>query len=137
MNPSEPDKLTPLLLYDGVCGLCNRVVRFVLPRSKTVRFAPLQSGIAGQLLDNYGLSSREIDTVVLVDEDGAHTHSTAALRLTRHLASPWPLLSVLLWVPRRLRDAAYRWVARNRYDWFGKLDSCPLPSDDEASRFLG
>ncbi len=130
------DELAPLVLFDGICGLCNRTVQFVLPRSQEVRFAPLQTQLARQILEGTSLSATQLDTVVLLDHAGLHTESTAALRLMRHLSGWWPLLSIFLWVPRPLRDAVYRWVARNRYHWFGKLESCRLPSPEEASRFV-
>ncbi len=134
---SDLASLGPLILYDGVCGLCHRTVQFVLPRSREIRFAPLQSRLAAELLKRCGLPGDERETVVFVERGRCYTLSTAVLKLLPHLSGGWPALSVFLLVPRPLRDFAYRWVARNRYRWFGKLDSCRLPAPEQASRFLG
>ncbi len=133
---AETDELAPLLLYDGHCGLCDRTVQFTLERSDSVRFTPLQSERGRRILEGCGMAAGEYESVVLVDGDGCHTHSTAALRLCRHLKAAWPLLSVLLLVPRPLRDAVYRFVARRRYRWFGTFDQCRIPAPGEQHRFL-
>ena len=127
----------PVLLFDGVCNLCNGLVRFVVRRDPdaTFRFAPLQSDVADDLLDDCGVD-RGRDTVVLVDGGDCYTKSTAALRVAAHLGWPYRPLAAFLAVPRRVRDAVYDVVAANRYDWFGRRERCMAPTPDLAERFL-
>lgn len=128
----------PVLLFDGVCNLCHASVRFVLERDRAARFrfAPLQSEIGRALLARHGFDPTALDTVVLVDADGAHVRSDGALRTLRALGAPWSWLGVLRIIPRPLRDAVYDWIARHRYRWFGKQDACPLPRPEWRERFL-
>ena len=111
-----------LVLYDGYCALCNGVVNFVRPRQKAgaLEFASLQSTRGQQLLEECGLSIDQLDTFVLYEDGRCIVRSEAALRLTRHLRFPWPLMQVFLMVPSFLRNPVYNWVARNRYRWFGQ-----------------
>lgn len=127
-----------IVLFDGVCNLCNGTVRFVSRRDPVgkLRYASLQSDYGQRTLERFNRPKDELDTFILLEDDRIHTRSTAALRLTRYLRFPWPLLSVFLGVPRPLRDAAYNWVARNRYAWFGRVEACPLPTPELESRFL-
>lgn len=135
MTPSA----APVILFDGVCNLCNGAVQFVVARDRPghFRFAALQSAPARHLLEQHGLPAADLGTVVLVDGDRAYTKSDAVLRIVRHLSFAWPLLSVGRVVPRRWRDAIYDWVARNRYDWFGRRRTCMVPAEDLRDRFLG
>lgn len=129
----------PIVLFDGVCSLCAGVVRFAIARDPEARFrfAPLQSPLARALLDRHGCDPGALDTVVLVDGDGAHVRSSAALHLLAGLRTPWRRLAgPLLWLPRPLRDAVYRWIARHRYRWFGRRDQCLVPAPEIRSRFL-
>lgn len=129
----------PIVLFDGVCSLCAGVVRFAIARDPEARFrfAPLQSPLARALLDRHGCDPGALDTVVLVDGDGAHVRSSAALRIAAGLRGPWRALGpLLLRVPRPLRDAVYRWIARHRYRWFGRRDECLVPAPEIRSRFL-
>lgn len=130
----------PVVLFDGVCNMCNGLAAFVIARDPApgrFRFAPLQSASGQWVLRRHGLRTDDFDTFVLVEGERAFVRSTAALRLLRRLGLPWSLLSaVLTLVPRPLRDAAYGWVARNRYAWFGKRDACMVPAPDVRSRFL-
>lgn len=128
----------PIVLYDGVCGLCNRAVQFILKRDqkRRFRFATLQGTIGQEVLER-DMVPANLDSMMLVETDGRVSwESTAALRTARYLKFPWPLFSILLLIPRFVRDLVYRWIARNRYRWFGKLESCPLPDPKEADRFL-
>lgn len=126
------------MLFDGVCNVCNRSVDFIIERDPSghFRFAALQSEAARPLLERCALPAEFLDNIVLVEDDACYVRSTAALRIVRHLRRPWPLLYVLLLIPRPVRDVAYTWFARNRYRWFGKQQSCRLPNPELADRFL-
>ena len=130
----------PLLLFDGVCTLCDGAVRFVIrhDRAERFRFAPLQSAAARPYLDAAGLDAGTLASLVLIDEDGRpHVGSDAALGVGRRLDPPWPALAALgRAVPRPVREAAYRLVAENRYRVFGRRDACRLPTPAERARFL-
>ncbi len=127
-----------MILFDGVCNLCNGVVTWILARDRRAvfRFASLQSDAARALLAEHGASSDLPDSIVLIDADGTHTRSEAALRIAAELGPPWSLLRAARVLPRSLRDAVYDWIARHRYRWFGRRDQCMLPSSDAADRFL-
>jgi len=127
----------PVLLFDGVCNLCNGLVRFLIPRDPAgrLRYASLQSEAGQALLARAGLP-QDPDTVVLVEGDRAYTKSAAVVRVAELLGWPYRLLRVARLLPRRLRDAGYDVVAANRYDWFGRREQCPVPDDDVRDRFL-
>lgn len=139
-RPAAPDP-GPVVLFDGHCNFCNGTVRWTARRDPLarLRFAPLDSAAARRTvaLADPGMDFGALpDTIVLVDERGVHTGSTAVLRLARHLRFPYPALSTALIIPRPIRDAAYRVFARNRYRWFGRSEECPLPPPGFAARFL-
>lgn len=129
----------PILLFDGVCNLCNASIQWVIEHDPQAqfRFASLQSDFAKELLAGYDLPPAALDTVILVENGKAYTRSDAALRVARKVGGLWSLLSAFLIVPRPLRDLVYNFIARNRYRWFGKQESCWLPTPDLRSRFLG
>jgi predicted DCC family thiol-disulfide oxidoreductase YuxK len=137
MNDSSKHEET-ILLFDGVCNLCNDAVRFIIPRDPhaRIRFASLQSPAGQRCLARYGLPVNELHSVVLIDDGRVYTKSTAALRVARKLRGLWPALYLLTLLPSCWRDTAYDWVARNRYKWFGRRESCMLPSPDIKTRFL-
>jgi predicted DCC family thiol-disulfide oxidoreductase YuxK len=126
----------PVLLFDGVCNLCNRTVQFVLTHDPAgrVRFASQQSEFGQNAIAKFKLP--DLQTVVLLEGDTVFTKSDAALRLTRYLNSPWRWLEGLRVVPKPIRDALYDLVARNRYRVFGKRDACWLPRAEWRERFL-
>ena len=130
MNPP------PVIYFDGYCGLCNGFVDFVLARDRgrRFRFAPLQGTAARARFGDPG----DVDptTILLEDEGTVFERSTAALRIITALGGIWRLAGLLRLVPRIIRDAVYDWIARNRYGWFGKRDSCRLPSSEERAVFL-
>lgn len=128
----------PILLFDGVCNLCNSLVQFVVERDvdATLRFAPLQSPVGQALLEEHDLPTDDFDTFVLVEDDTAYTKSEGGLRAARHFDGLYPLLRYFLVVPRPIRDRAYDFVASNRYSWFGRKDACLLPTGDVEDRFL-
>ncbi|MEM1269121.1 MAG: thiol-disulfide oxidoreductase DCC family protein [Bacteroidota bacterium] len=136
MEPLPSDK--SILLFDGVCNLCNGAVNFVIDRDADgqVMFAPLQSDVGRELLVSRGLNPDALDSLVLIEEGQAFQRSTAALRVARHLDGPWRFLYAFRVVPRVIRDAVYDLVARSRYSMFGKQDACRLPTPDERARFL-
>lgn len=127
-----------VIFFDGVCNLCNGLVRFVIRRDPSghFHFAPLQSEEGREIQARAGLSPEDVDTLVLADGDRAWVRSAAVIRILRGLRWPWPLLAVAWLVPRPIRDAGYRWVARHRYRWFGRQDRCMVPDPALASRFL-
>ena len=135
----------PIVLYDGVCGLCNGFVQFVLPRDPRgrFRFAPLQGPTAAAILRRHEVPVPEGDpeSIVLVEEPGTPAErlsfrSAAALGVIRGLKAPWSWLAVLRVFPRPLRDWVYDRIARARYRVFGKLDACPVPAPEHRPRFL-
>ena len=132
-----------ILLYDGVCGLCNRLVRFLFARDRSanLRFAPLQSGFAVKALVRHGLDPARVDTVYLMTEPGTaaermQSKSRAVLAALGELGGAWRLAGVLRIIPGPLRDAVYDLVARSRYRVFGRSDRCVLPPPEMRGRFL-
>ena len=131
----------PVILFDGVCNLCNSVVRWVIERDKEGRFdfASLQSDAARRELVKV-MDAKEIDalpdSIVLLDSDGVHVRSAAALRIACGLGSRFALLRLGIVLPRPIRDVIYDLIARNRYRWFGRRDTCMTPTPDIAARFL-
>jgi predicted DCC family thiol-disulfide oxidoreductase YuxK len=129
------------ILFDGVCNFCNASINFVMDHDAKgyFRFASLQSRIAERLQPPGG-SPHEVsgspDSIVLLEAGIVYKRSTAVLRIARQLSWPWSLLYVFILVPRPIRDYAYRWVAANRYRWFGKSDTCRLPTPELRDRFL-
>lgn len=132
------DGRRPVVLFDGLCNLCNGWVRFVVKRdpSARFRFAPLQSEFAQRAVPD-AESLKGLDSIVLLEDGRVFVRSTAVLRILRRLRPPWPLLSAFLVVPKALRDAVYDFVARKRYRWFGRRDACMVPSAEVRDRFLG
>ena len=128
----------PIVLFDGVCNLCDIAVRTVLAADRTgrFRFAPLQSDTARALLLRHGRSPEHVDSIVLIDDRGVHDRSDAALGILTRLPAPWPLAGVAYALPRSLRDRLYDFIARNRYAWFGKRAACTLPAPAHLGRFL-
>ena len=139
----------PIVLYDGICGLCNRTVQFVLKRDRAAvfRFAPLQSPLAGRVLAKHDKDATDLDTVyVLLNGDPADLakdgevlleRSSAVIYMLRRLGGFWGVVgNVLRWIPRPVRDWGYGIIAKIRYRVFGKYDTCPVPSRETRKRFL-
>lgn len=130
----------PVVLFDGVCNLCNATVGFLIDRDPgaLLRFTSLQGEAGAALLRAHGARAPEgdPDSVLLVEDGVVYAHSDAALRIARHLRAPWRWLWALRVVPRALRDAVYRFIARNRYRWFGKAETCRVPTKELRARFL-
>lgn len=128
-----------VILFDGVCNVCNGFVQFMIPRDPKgyFKFASLQSEIGQQILKAYDLPAEELSTVILVEGGKVYTHSDVAIRASRHMSGLWPAFSIFSVVPRFLRDGIYNWIARNRYRWFGQREQCMIPTPDIRQRFLG
>lgn len=139
---SDPNS-KPIIFYDGVCGLCNRLVQFVLKHDKRdyFRFAALQSELASTTLRRHNRDSQDLDTVYVVVEYSQPTErllarSGAILFLLKHLGGIWKLAAIGKVLPRPVRDGIYKLVARNRYRVFGKFESCMLPEPKHRGKFL-
>ena len=139
--PSAPNPSAHVILFDGVCTLCNGFVQFVIrhdPEGR-FRFAALQSEAARDLLTAQGLPApptTEPESVLLLSGGRLYSHSTAVLRIAAQLGGIWRLAAVGGVLPRAWRDALYRFVARNRYRWFGRQENCLLPTPELRNRFL-
>ncbi len=143
-DPSSPihlalsgDQQRSVVFFDGVCGLCNVSVDFILARDthQRFRFAPLQGETARQVLP--AADRERLDTLVLLTERAAYRRSAAVVRILWRLPGVWPVLGALLWlIPGPLRDLGYRIVSANRLSWFGKKETCRLPTPEERERFL-
>lgn len=133
----------PIILFDGQCGLCARSVQFIAARDRTgnFRFATLHGPTAARECARLGVTrpippNADPGTMILIDGDQALLRSDAALAIAARLTLPWRLFTALRVVPRPLRDGVYRWVARNRYRWFGRGDTCSMPNTELRSRLL-
>jgi len=133
-----------IVFYDGVCGLCNRLVQFLLKRDRNdrLRFASLQSEFAIKVLSRHGIDPRDLDTLDVVENyeepsEGVLNRSDAVLRATGELGALWSLAAIAgSIIPRPLRDLFYRFVAKNRYRVFGKSETCMLPEPKYQAKFL-
>ena len=127
-----------IILFDGVCNLCNGFVQFVIRHDKkqTFKFASLQSDYAASLPELKDKIGNSLSTVVLQQDNQYYFKSTAALKIARLLAFPISIAYVFIIVPKPIRDAVYNWIASNRYRWFGKRNECWLPTPELKSRFL-
>ena len=127
-----------VILFDGVCNLCNGAVDFILRRDKGdhFRFASLQSKQAEVLLKEFEYCNHDFDTFILIQNNKIYTRSNAALRVVKKLGYPWKILYVFILIPRPLRDSIYKFVAKNRYRWFGKRIKCRGTAKNEISKFL-
>lgn len=136
MAPAPP---APVILFDGVCNLCNAWVRFVIRHDSTglFRFAAQQSPIGQAMIGAHVGGCAQLSGVVLIVGDSAYTESIAVVEICARLGPPWSWLALLRIIPRRLRDSCYRFVVRHRYQWFGRTDTCQAPSGDVRSRFIG
>lgn len=127
-----------IILFDGVCNLCNSSVTFVIKRDKNdlFRFAALQEEAGQKLIEKHGIDTSNTDSIILIDGEKAYVKSTAALKIARHLGGGYALLYAFMIVPRFLRNWVYDYVARNRYRWYGKKDSCMIPTPELKAKFL-
>lgn len=139
-DPNVPafDDTHPIVIFDGVCVMCSGFVGFLLrhDRRGAIRFLAAQTPLGEALYRHFGLKSDDFDTYVLLENGVARTKSDAALRLFARLGFPWSVLCVGRIAPRSWRDAIYDFVARNRFNWFGKRETCYAPSPEERERFI-
>jgi predicted DCC family thiol-disulfide oxidoreductase YuxK len=126
-----------IILFDGVCNLCNHAVQFIIRRDphNCFRFASIQSSIGQQLIAQFP-NLDGFDSIILIEGDRAYTRSTAALRIAKKMNLFWKAAYLFIIIPRPLRDRIYKFVADNRYRWFGKQDTCMLPNPEIRNRFL-
>jgi len=128
-----------IILFDGVCNLCNHSIQFIIKRDKKdeFRFATLQSDIGQKLIQERNIDTSKIDSVVLIEPRIAYyTKSTAALIIGQSFGGIWKIIGVLNLIPRQLRDIVYDWVAKNRYRWYGKKEACMVPTPELRAKFL-
>jgi predicted DCC family thiol-disulfide oxidoreductase YuxK len=128
----------PVILFDGVCNFCNYWVNFAIKRDRKrkLRFTPLQGQTAKSLLPEYKINPGSLSTVILVDNGKVYTQSSAAIRVCKYLDGGWKLFYGLIIIPKFIRDFFYNIIARNRYKWFGKKESCMIPTAEVRERFL-
>jgi predicted DCC family thiol-disulfide oxidoreductase YuxK len=127
-----------IVLFDGVCNLCNRSVLFIIRHDakKQISFASLQSDLAKELLKQHGKEDYDLNSIIFIDENRLYLQSTAALMIAKYLDGGWFLLPLLMIIPKFIRDVCYRFIAKNRYKWFGKHESCLIPSKENNELFL-
>lgn len=127
-----------VILFDGVCNLCNSSVDFIIRRDPKhyFKFASLQSEIGQQLLKRADIDTSQIDSLILVTRDAYFIKSTAALKIALKLRFPWSLSYALIIIPAFLRNIGYDFIAKNRYRFFGKKETCRIPTPEERARFL-
>jgi predicted DCC family thiol-disulfide oxidoreductase YuxK len=128
----------PTILFDGVCNFCNAGINFIIKqdRKKVFRFATLQSEAGQKLSEQYRLPTKNFQSFVLIDKGKAYTKSTAGFKVYGQLPWYWKWTQLFWIVPRFITDAVYDFIARNRYKWFGKKESCIIPTADVRERFL-
>ncbi|WP_411030631.1 thiol-disulfide oxidoreductase DCC family protein [Spongiimicrobium sp. 3-5] len=135
---SEIDK--KIILFDGVCNLCNGAIQFIIKRDKhdTFRYAALQSEIGQQLVNDRKIDTSKVDSIILIAPGVAYyTKSDAALKIGKEFGGGWKLLGIFEGIPHTIRDWFYDIIAKNRYAWFGKKDACMIPTPELKAKFLG
>ena len=127
-----------IIIFDGICNLCNASVQFIIKHDKDdmFRFLPLQSAKAKQMINDLNKNIINADTVVLIQDNKIFTKSEAALRISKYLGSPWKFFYFFKFIPKFIRDWIYEVIAQNRYQWFGKRSTCMVPTEDTKSKFL-
>jgi predicted DCC family thiol-disulfide oxidoreductase YuxK len=129
--------MAAIILFDGICNLCNSSVQLIIRRDPTgyFKFASLQSETGQRLIKQYGIS-KQIDSLIVIEKQKVYIKSSAALQICRKLTGFWRFFLILSVLPPFFRDSLYDLVAKNRYNWFGKRDSCMLPTAETKKRFL-
>lgn len=132
------EKAHKIILFDGVCNLCNSSVVFIIQRDPkdVFRFTALQSEAGQALIKTHGIDTNKVDSIILVDGDKVRIKSSAALTIARHLKGGYPLLYGFMIIPAFIRNWVYDFIARNRYKWYGKRDQCMIPTPELKAKFL-
>ncbi len=127
-----------LILFDGVCNLCNGAVQFIINRDpKSIfKFASIQSEAGQEYLKRFSISGPDLYSVILIKKGKVYDRSAAVFEIARDLSGLWPAFYPLKFIPAFVRDGVYKWIARNRYRWFGKQDQCMIPTPELKARFL-
>ncbi|SNZ00033.1 thiol-disulfide oxidoreductase DCC family protein [Flagellimonas pacifica] len=128
-----------IILFDGVCNLCNGAVQFVIKRDKQdmFRYAALQSEIGKQLITERAIDTSKVDSIIFIEPGVAYfTKSDAALQIGKGFGGFWNVLAIFSWIPKSFRDTIYDLIARNRYKWFGRKDACMIPTPELQAKFL-
>lgn len=128
-----------IILFDGVCNLCNRAIQFIIKRDKAdrYRFAPLQSELGKKLTSERHIDTEKIDSIILIEPGKAYyIKAPAALRIGKKFGGLWSLLAVFEWIPPVISNWVYDLVARNRYRWFGRKEHCMVPGPELKEKFL-
>lgn len=127
-----------IILFDGVCNLCNEAVNFVIKRDtgNVFKFTPLQEKQGVLLLKTHAVDTQKLDSIVLIENEKVYVKSSAALRIAKKMSNLWPLFFVLLIIPSFIRDGVYDFIAKNRYKWFGKKEQCMIPTPGLREKFL-
>ncbi len=128
----------PVIFFDGFCNLCNGSVQFVIERDpkNIFKFASLQSDFAKEHISQYNISPEALESFILMEDGKVYQRSTAALRVAKKLSGLWPLLYAFIIVPPFIRNAVYNYIAKNRYKWFGKQESCWVPTPELKNKFF-
>ncbi len=136
MNMKNKHKI---ILFDGVCNLCNASVNFVIQQDKkdVFRFAALQSEVGKKYVSEFNIDPLDTDSIILINDDNFYVKSTAALYISKSLSGLYPLLFGFIIVPKFIRNWVYDYVAKNRYKWYGKKESCMIPTLELKGKFLG
>lgn len=127
-----------VILFDGVCNLCNASIDFIIKRDTKdcFRVGALQEETGKKLLFGFEVNPEYLDSLVLIEKGQIYFRSTAALKIARSLSGAWPLFYGFIVLPTGIRDGIYNWIGRNRYHWFGKKNTCRLPTPEERAKFL-
>ena len=128
----------PIILFDGICNLCDGAVQFVIKHDPENQFlfASLQSEAGQRLLKQYKLSVENFNSFILIQDEKVYNKSTGALKVARQIKGVWSWLYIFIIIPAFIRDAVYAWIAQNRYKWFGKKEACMIPTPELKARFL-
>ena len=127
-----------IILFDGVCNLCNGAVTYIIKRDRknVFKFAALQSDIGRELISKFNIDTSKVDSIILIDGEKHYEKSSAALRIAKELSGAHPLLFGFMVLPKFIRDSVYDYIAKNRYKWFGKKESCMVPTAELKGKFL-
>ncbi|HBK71760.1 MAG TPA: thiol-disulfide oxidoreductase [Flavobacteriaceae bacterium] len=127
-----------IILFDGVCNLCNDSIKFIIKRDEKnhFTFSSLQSDVAKDILLQFQRNNSDLDSILLIENGNIYQKSTAALKISKHLNGVWKLSYAFIIIPKFIRDFVYTIIANNRYKWFGKKDSCMIPTKELKARFL-